>query len=66
MHILFLLVYILSNIFASAQFSEQKIIDYSSDWIELYSRSSISAVDPYTDIVSIDYFSDGKFYNSQW
>jgi hypothetical protein len=59
----FLLVYTLSNIFASPQFSEQEIINDSSDWIELYS-SSISAVDRYTDIVSIDYFSDGEFFNS--
>ena len=64
MYILFLLVYTLSNIFVSPQFFEQEIINDSSDWIELYSRSSISAVDRYTDIVSIDYFSDREVFNS--
>jgi len=60
----FLIVFILSNIFASPQFPEQEIIDDTSDWIELYSRNSTSAGDRYTDIVSIDYFSDGKSFNS--
>jgi hypothetical protein len=60
----FLLVYTLSNIFASPQFPDQEIIDDTSDWIELNSRKSTSAGDRYTDIVSIDYFSDGKFFNS--
>jgi hypothetical protein len=60
----FLLVYTLSNIFASPQFPEQEIIDDTSDWIELDSRKSISAGDRFTDIISIDYFSDGKFFNS--
>ena len=59
----FLLVYTLSNIFASPQFPEQEIIDDTSDWIELDSRKSISAGDRFTDIISIDYFSDGKFFN---
>jgi hypothetical protein len=60
----FLFFYSLSNIFASPQFPEQEIIDDTSDWIDLNSRNSTSAGDRYTDIVSIDYFSDGKSFNS--
>ena len=60
----FLFFYTLSNIFASPQFPEQEIIDDTSDWIDLDSRNSTSAGDRYTYIVSIDYFSDGKSFNS--
>ena len=61
--IIFLLLHTLSNVFASPLF-EQEIIDDTSDWVNLDSREFVRTGDRYTDIVSVDYFSDGRFFNS--
>jgi hypothetical protein len=60
----FLLLCNLLNIYASPQFLEQEIIDDTSDWINLDIRDFVRTGDRYTDIVSVDYFSDGRFFNS--
>jgi len=48
----------------SPSFPQQEIIDQTRDWIDLTNKKLTSSGDRYTDIVSVDYFSDGKILNS--
>ena len=62
-------IYLLDNAFAlSPYFSKQEIIDSSLDWVSMKTKQYITIKEgqPYyfTDILSVDYYSDGKTLNA--
>ena len=62
----FLLFSFSNNVFAeSPSFLEQEIVDNKSDWIEMSTNKILTKErEKYTDIMSVDYFSDGKTLNA--
>jgi hypothetical protein len=48
----------------SPTFSNEEILDPMTDWIDLETRNYTKGGDRSTDIVSVDYFSDGKSLNA--
>ena len=48
----------------SPSFSNEEIIDPTTDWIDPDTRNYTKGGDRSTDIVSVDYFSDGKTLNA--
>ncbi len=48
----------------SPSFSQQEIIDETSQWIDLSNKQLTSAGDRYTDIVAVNYFSNKNFLNA--
>lgn len=61
-------IYIPHNAFAlSPYFGKQEIIDPKLDWVDMKTKQSITSKEglPYfTDILSVDYYSDGKTLNA--
>ena len=48
----------------STPFPQQEIIDDQHDWINMTSRETSTNGDPSTDILAVDYFSDGHYLNA--
>jgi hypothetical protein len=61
----FLPKYITLDAFSSSPYvPEQEILDNITDWIDLSIDQITSSGERYTDIISVDYFSDGKTLNA--
>lgn len=48
----------------SPYFAEQEIVDNVTDWINLSTNNITNRGERYTDIISVDYFSNGKTLNA--
>lgn len=63
--VLFLSKIITLDAFSSSPYvPEQEILDNITDWIDLSIDQITSSGERYTDIISVDYFSDGKTLNA--
>jgi hypothetical protein len=62
---LFLSKFIILDVFSdSPYFTEQEITDNVTDWIDMSTNNITSIGERYTDIISVDYFSNGKTLNA--
>ena len=57
-------IIVLDGFSNSPYFGEQEIVDNITDWIDLSNNNITSSGERYTDIISVDYFSDGKNFNA--
>jgi hypothetical protein len=63
--LIFYLIFINNNSYAdSPSFLEKEIGDNTSDWVDMSKNQIYKKGEKYTDITSVDYFSDGKTLNS--
>jgi hypothetical protein len=56
--------FVLPNVAASAPFPDKEITDNPRDWIDLKTKNSTMDSDLSTDILSVDYYSNGKILNA--
>ena len=49
---------------SSPSFEIQELINENRQWVQTYGNSSVNLITSYTDILSINYISDGKTLNT--